>query len=306
MSLILWRRGCRDALLAVVKSEAEHLPPYQPGRSGGENWPLPPLNEETAPLFLAEASLPMLISVYEEYIDRYMVTRDYDCPPRRWLHDNVAADSGVLEFVFPLMEGPLAEHAVEILLVRLIWLIQRFPGLVPYTSSTEAVVTTTVGLIGIRNGTVLYRFRPEGVPMQQRPVISRCLAQGHIRIFTAAMNRMYDELSAEGKHALTLLAVRSGSNKKLLRQLYDDGLVTGSYLSSFHSVNDRIMSIELALQRSKNPADTLQQVLVPDHLSPEEYRTLFKIPWAKKRRERVTSNDLIRKMPLVRQVLTQV
>lgn len=305
MSLILWRRGCRDALLSTVKAEAEHLPPYQPGRSDGENWPLPPLSEETAPLFLAEAALPMLISVYEEYIDRYLVAKDFDCPPRRWLHDNVQAGPGVLEFVFPLLEGPLAEHAVEVLLVRLVWLIQRCPGLVPYTSATEAVVTTSVGIIGVRDGTVLYRFIPQGVPLSHKALISRHLALGHIRVFTSALNRLYAKLSEEGRRALTLLAVRSGSNKKLLRQLYDDGLVTGSYLSSFHSVNDRLMSIEQAVQRSAYPAETLQQILVPEYLAPEEYRTLFRIPWARHRRERVTSQYLISKMPLVRQVLNQ-
>ena len=110
---------------------------------------------------------------------------------------------------------------------------------------------------------------------------------------------------ARSATALSSGALRSGSNKKLLRLLYDDGLVTGSYLSSFHSINDRVMSIELAILRSPCPADTLQQMLVPEYLSPEEFRTLFRIPWSRKRRALITSNYLISKMPLVKQVLNQ-
>lgn len=302
MSRISWRRGCRDSLVSAIRAEASPLPRYEPGRGLGENWPLPQLNTETAPLHVPASTLPALVSVYEEYVDRYLDTHDYDTPPRRWLHDNVPADAGVLEFVFPLLEGPAAPYAAEILLVRLIWLIQQCPGLVPFTSPTESLVTTTVGRIGIANGRILYRFKPEGVPLVHGTLISLGLEAGHIRVFNKAMSNLYARLGAEGRRALVMLATRTRT-KALLRLLYDDGLVTGAYLGKMRSIDDKVLSVEMAVLRSKTPAETLCLILVPEYLTASEFRTLFDIPWKRQARDAIKGTHLIRKMPLVRKIL---
>lgn len=301
-SLIYWRRGCRDSLVRAIRAEASPFPRYEPGRGLGENWPLPPLNEANAPLHVPKEALSALVGVYEEYVDRYLDTHDFEVPPRRWLHDNVPADEGVLEYVFPLLEGAAAPYAAEVLLVRLLWLIQQCPGLVPFTSPTEILVTTTVGRIGVSGGRALYRFKPDGVPLVHGPLISRSLELGHIRVFTRAMCNLYEILSDERRRDLTLLATRL-RNKALLRLLYDDGLVTGSYLSKMRSLDDKILSIEQALLRSKTPADTLQAALVPEYLDPKEFRTLFDIPWKREARAAVSAGHLIRKMPRLRKIL---
>lgn len=301
-SLIKWRKGCREAQLGVIRSSAHPLPEYKPGRGLGVNWPLPELNATTAPLFVAHTALPALVGAYEEYVDRYFVSLDYDVPPRRWLHDNVPADPGVLECVFPLLDGSAAYVAKEVLLIRLVWLIQQCPGLVPFTSPTEIVVATTVGRIGVSNGEVLYRFSHMPVKLSQHVVIPLALSVGYIRVFSNAMNTLYDKLDTAGKEALTLLAVRVRT-KSLLRCLYDDGLVTGSHLSYMRSFDDKILSIELALQRSTTPADTLMSMLVPEYLSRKEFIRLFEVPWKKEQRNKYSSDYLIRKMPLVRKIL---
>lgn len=300
---IRWRVGCHEPLISAVREGANPPPPYVAGRGLGENWPLPALNTTNAPLRMAPEALPALVSAYEEYIDRYLVEHDYDVPPRRWLHDNIPAEPGVLEFVFPLLKGSASAFVAEVLLIRLVWLIQQCPGLVPYTSPSEIIVTTTVGQVGIRGGSILYRFQPGGVKLINPVVVACALSEGHIRVFSNAMNRLYKALDGAGKSALTLLAMRLRT-KTLLRRFYDDGLVTGGMLSSARSMDDKILNIELALQRSTAPADTLMKMLVPEHLTMKEFRTLFRVPWAKHERSKVTSDYLIRKMPLVRKILS--
>lgn len=303
-SLIKWRRGCREVHLSAVRAALNPLPPYHPGRGRGVNWPLPPLSAENAPLFVAREALPALISVYEEFVDRYFVSHDYSVTPRRWLHDNTPADPGVLEVIFPLLRGSAAASAKEVLLIRLVWLIQQCPGLVPYTSAEEILVTTTVGPIGVSNGTILYRFQPEPVRMAHPVVIPLALAAGHIRVFDRTMNELYRRLDDAGRLALTLLASRVRT-RALMSCLYDDGLVTGSHLSHKRTLDDKILSIEGALLRSDCPADALMKILVPEYLAPKEFLRLFGVPWKMSERCKFSANYLISKMPLVRQILSQ-
>jgi len=303
MSLIKWRKGSREGLVNAIRAEADPLPTYQPGRGLGQNWPLPPLNPENVPLYVSPDALSALVSVYEEYVDRYIVTHDYGVPPRRWLHDHVLADPGVLEYVFPLLEGDQAVFATDAFLVRLVWLIQQYPGLSPLVMPAEITVNTTVGRIGIKDGRVLSRFVPTDGYQLLNPIrIDRALGCGHVRVFNNAMNNLYRRLSGEGRITLTLLGSRIAT-KTLLRLLYSDGLVTGSALSGMRSLDDKVLSVELALQRSSKPTDTLQDILVPDMLTMKEYRILFGIPWKQADREKITSEHLMRKMPLVRRIL---
>lgn len=302
--LIKWRKGCRESLLGVIRSALDKLPQYKPGRGQGANWPLPSLSTTNTPLFVSPQALPALVSIYEEYVDRYFVSHDYIAPPRRWLHDNVPADPGVLEYVFPLLTGSASASAREVLLIRLVWLIQQCPGLVEFRSSNEIVVTTTVGTIGVTGDRVLYRFSPEPVRLLNPVSVTLALAAGHIRVFDRTMNELYQRLDAPGRIALTLLASRIRT-KALMRCLYDDGLVTGSHLSYMRNLDDKILSIELALRRSECPADTLMNVLVPEYLTRKEYLSLFGIPWKRELRNKFTADYLIRKMPLVRQILSQ-
>lgn len=300
-SLIKWRRGQKNTLASQIQKTGA-LPAFAPGRGRGESWPLPPLNAANAPLFMAEAAMPALVEVYEEYVDRYLVALDYDCPPRHWLHQRVPADSGVLDCVFPLLTGTADRYATEVLLIRLVWLIQQCPGLVPMTTSTEILVSTSVGTIGIEGGRALTRFVPGGVPLTAGVLIAPSLACGHLRVFNRALNALYQSLSGGDRDALVRLYLRT-KPKELLRMLYDDGLVTGGYLSAQRRIDDKILSIEAALMRSKAPADTLQAILVPEYLSIKEYRQVFGIPWKKKDRDKITSDRMLRKMPLVRSYL---
>lgn len=302
MSLIKWRRGGIAPLVGSLKASAVRLPPFVPGRGSGSNWPLPPLNDANAPVFISDNALPALVGVYEEYVDRYIENHDFDRPARRWLHENVPAEGGVLEYVFPILYGSASAFAAEVQLIRLVWLIQRCPGLTPFTSSTEMLVNTTVGKIGIEGDRALYRFNPEGVPLRHGVLISSALSVGHVRVFSKGLNKMYKALDDEGKTTLTLLSTRVRA-KPLLRMFYDDGRVTGGFLSSMHRINDKMFSIESALLRSENPAETLRSMLVPEYLSPQEFRTLLKVPWKKEHRARIDAEYLLRKMPLVQKLL---
>lgn len=305
MNLIKWRRGCRDTLFEVVHRGMQSLPrfpAYEPGRGRGLNWPLRTLDTESAPMYFGAGSLPALLATYEEYVDRYLVSHDFDVPPRRWLHANVPADEGLLEYVFPLFTGPSAAYAVEILLVRLAWMIQQHPGSVCVDEPDGIVALTPVGKVGISRGVAHYRFREGGVRLLKPVSTSAALSGGHIRVFGRALNKLYEALDDEGKEALTLLVTRLRA-KLLLRRLYGDSPVTISYLDKLRSINDKILSIEQLLMRSDCPADALRDVLVPEHLDAKEYRTLFDIPWNLQERCGVPAQRLIHKMPLVRQFL---
>lgn len=291
--LIKWRRGSRKPHLKVIRDDPRGLPPYQPGRGLGKHWALPPLSPTTVPVYLAHGAQAALVGIYEEYVDRYIESDDYECPPRHWLHARVPADKGILEYVFPL------GASAEALLVRLVWLIQQCPGLKPVVYENEIRVNTVVGEIGIKENRVLTRFKPEGVLLTGQVWVSACLALGHIRVFTNGLNAAYAHLGEAGQQALTIVATQVRA-KVLLRMLYDDGQVTGSALSGMGRITDRILSVEQALLRSDSPSDTLQSVLVPEHLSVREYRTLFGIPWKRESRSNITSDYLIRKLPLVR------
>lgn len=300
-SLIKWRQGGQASRLSVVRA-AGPLPAYTAGRGRGRAWPLPPLNSANAAVYMAESALPALLAAYEEYVDRYLVSHDYDRPPRRWLHENVPADEGVLDYVFPLLTGSSEVFATEVFLIRLVWLIQQYPGLEPLTTPTEIIVNTTLGPIGIRNGRILFRFVPGGVPVPYATLISSSLAVGHLRVFNKALNSLYTHLKSEERLALTMLLVRVRP-KSLLKKLYDDGLVTGSHLGFMRSIDDKILSIEAAVLRSPCPADTLETIMVPEYLSKKEYRQVFHIPWSREKRKAITGQYLIRRMPLVRQYL---
>lgn len=302
MNLVKWRKGCRSALLREIEGAVPRLPDYIPGRGLGANWELPPLSTETAPIYVSTLALAALVAAYEEYVDRYLVTHDYSIPARRWLHENIPADAGVLEYLFPIISGNLPVFIAEVYLVRLTWLIQQCPGLGPVTSLTERWVNTTVGGIGFRGGRILYRFNPEGIPLAYPHVTDVAMGIGHMRVFNNALNRIYAALPGGSKPSLALLSTRTRT-KVLLRTLYSDGLVTYGYIDRKASTDDKLLSIEQAVLRSKNPAETLQQVLVPDLLSVREYRTLFGIPWGKAQRVGITAEHLIRKMRLVRELL---
>lgn len=299
-ALIKWRKGSRAGLLKALRLHT--MPVYIPGRGPGLNWDLPAISEETVPLTVSKGALPALVGAYEEYVDRYLITHDYTCQPRRWLHDHVPADAGVLEYVFPILSGSAGTFAAEVQLIRLIWLIQQCPGLEPITTPTEMTVNTTVGKIGIRDGRALFRFNPEGIALGYGVLLSLGLGVGHIRVFSNALNRAYESLDSAGKEALTLTTTRLRT-KPLLRSLYDDGTVTAGSLEGMSRVSDKLLSMELALSRSESPAKTLQTMLVPEYMSPQEFRTLFDIPWSHARRASVTSEQLLRKMPLVQRLL---
>lgn len=299
--LITWRRGTRRKLTDGVWDGLQALPAFVPGRGLGADWPLPPLNSENVPLHMSPEALPALLSIYEEYVDRYLVSLDYDMAPRRWLRSKVPAHPGVLEYVFPLLTGAAAIQVVEVMLIRLVWLIQQgCKGITTALEDDEISAVTLIGPIGIWDGNqVLYRFKP-GVTI--RGHIGQALSVGHAKVFSNAVKKLYEASSDEGKLALTLLSTRLRA-KELLQGFYSDALLTSESLGYKHSIEDKILAIELAIRRNRNPAEVLQTLLVPEYLSAKEFRHTFKIPWKQEDRDKVSGDYLIGLMPAVRGVL---
>lgn len=304
MTLIKWRRGSRAGLLARVKSGMEQLPDFVSGRGLGVDWPLPPLTPENLPISMAPEALPALVAVYEEYVDRYLVTCDYDQSPRTWLRSAIPADPGILEYVFPLLSGAAADCAIEVMLVRLVWLIQQAPGLASaILTPDEITATTSTGTLGIREGNkVQYRFAEGGLSIYGHLGFDAALRAGHTKVFNNAMKRLNGALDEEGRVALTLLSTRLRT-KPLLKALYGDPQMVIEGLGFKQSVEDKVLSIELALMRNERPADVLLRVLVPEHMSARECREMFGIPWKQSDRDKVPGAALVEKMPLLRQIL---
>lgn len=302
MKQITWKRGTREPLFRALRHVKEDLPRYAPGRGKGVNWPLPCLSEDTAPVRVPVEARPGLISLYEEYLDLYFVTCDATDKPRKWLHDRVPAEAGVLEHVFPLLPGETEHDKAAILLVRLVWLIQQAGGLPIGLTSEEATVLTPAGRLGVQDGMAYSRFVPEGVPLDfpAKPVTA--LHKGMVRVFNNAMNAMYAAFGDLDRHALTMLATRTPT-RLILQRFYSDTDLTKDSLGRMKASADRIFSIELALSRSEKPADVLQQILVPAYITLPEFRQLFEIPWKKEDRDKIGADHLIRKLPALREIL---